>query len=583
MRHTALRPNLNMIRFDNSRCFIFLMCLALLASIEARAGNPSIDLPSTIPINDQSQFISSNLPIIVIDTFGREIPDEPKIPARMGIIYHGDGIRNSITDPFNEYDGWIGIELRGSSAQGFDKKSYAVETRDSGGNNLNVSLLGMPPENDWVLYGPYSDKTLIRNVLAYRLANEMGRYASRSKCCELVLNGEYLGVYVWLEKIKRDKNRVNITRIEPTDVAGDAVTGGYIIKIDKPAGAKLDGWESPYPPFPGAWQRIFYQYHYPDQDDIVLQQKNYIRNFISSFEALMARPDYADPQNGYSRYIDVDSFVDYFLLSELSKNVDAYRLSTFFYKDRDSKNGKLFIGPVWDFNLAFGNADYYGSSFFSGWQVDFQEPDDYWQNPFWWQKLMADSHFTNKINRRWFELRQTTFSLQRIYSIIDSLVNHLNEAQRRNFERWPILGVYVWPNPFIGGNYQAEIRYLKFWIQSRMLWMDARMVGNPSAVADLGMRSESGYPSLGQNYPNPFNASTTIPIALPLECATRLVIYNVLGQPVRHLVDEILPAGHQTVVWDGQDDAGKKVSPGIYLYQLKIGDYSLNRKLLMID
>ncbi len=571
------------IRFEKLLWLCCLIAVALDLNFAANSAEPGDQPQCKIMVSRQSEFTSSNLPIIVIDTQGRKIPDEPKIPARMGIIYRGEGERNFITDPFNEYDGWIGIELRGSSAQGFEKKSYAIETRDALGNNRNVSLLGMPAENDWVLYGPYSDKALIRNVLAYRLANEIGRYASRSRCCELVLNWEYMGVYILLEKIKRDKNRVDISRLEPTDVTGDAVTGGYIIKIDKPAGAKLDGWESPYPPYPSAWQRIFYQYHYPDQDVIVPQQKAYIQNYIASFEKLMTRPDYADPQNGYAKYIDVDSFVDYFLISELSKNVDAYRLSTFFYKDRDSKNGKLVIGPIWDFNLAFGNADYYGSSYFSGWQVDFLEPDDYWQNPFWWRKLMEDSCFTNKIHRRWFELRKTAFSQSRIYAIIDSLVLHLNEAQRRNFERWPILGVYVWPNPFIGGNYQAEIRYLKFWVQSRMLWMDARMVGTPSGVEFSPLDNPSPNVLLGQNHPNPFNSSTTIPMTLPVECAARLTIFNLLGQPVRQLIDGVQPAGHQAIIWDGRDDAGAYVTPGIYFYRLEAAGSIFHRKLVVIN
>ncbi len=571
-----------MIRAKTLLWALFLLANSLLFHNEIRSGDQSHHALTSIKISDQSEFVSSNLPIIVIDTYGREIPDEPKIPARMGIIYHGEGVRNFITDPFDDYDGWIGIELRGSSAQGFDKKSYAIETRDSLGNNRNVSLLGFPPENDWVLYGPYSDKTLIRNILAYRLANDIGRYASRSKCCELVLNGDYMGVYVLLEKIKRDKNRVNISKISPNDIAGDAVTGGYIIKIDKPAGAKLDGWESPFPPYPDAWQRIFYQYHYPDQDAITPQQKAYIRNFITSFEILMTRPNYADPEQGYARYIDVDSFVDYFILSEMAKNVDAYRLSTFFYKDRDSNNGKLFIGPIWDYNLAYGNADYYGSSFFSGWQVDFLQPDDYWQNPFWWRQLMADTCFTRKINRRWFELRRSIFSLEHIYSIIDSLVVHLGEAQKRNFERWPVLGVYIWPNPVIGGSYQAEIRYLKFWLQSRMLWMDARMVGQPTTIAE----NPDNYPLadflLGQNYPNPLNTTTVIPFTLPFDCHVVVQIYNAAGQEVRRLIDGPLLAGHHQVVWDGRDDHAREVASGIYLYGLQAANRVIHRKLLVI-
>jgi len=572
------------------RVLISIGCLiitALLAT-QTEAHSPA-DSPQTyngsvkkVFVAADVEFTSSNLPIIVIDTYGQQIPDEPKIPAHMGIIYNGETVRNAVTDPFNDYDGMIGIELRGSSTQTFPKKSYSVETRDAQGNNRNVPLLGFPAENDWILYGPYSDKALIRNILAYLLSNDIGRYASRTKCCELVINGEYLGAYVLMEKIKRDKNRVNISKILPTDLTGDALTGGYIIKIDKPAGAQLDGWESPFLPYSGAWQRIFYQYHYPDQDDIVPEQKAYIQNYVYSFESLMNCSNYTDPETGYSKYIDVDSFVDFFILSEISKNVDAYRLSTFFYKDRDSKNGRLFIGPIWDFNLAFGNADYYGGWFVTGWQVDFLEKDDFWQNPFWWQKLMADSSFTNKIHQRWDDLRLNLFTVQRIYAIIDSLVLHLNEAQQRNFERWPILNEYVWPNAFVGGNYPAEIRYLKHWVQNRMLWMDVRIPGQPTAVI---ISEQPDFPSdflLEQNYPNPFNIITTIPYSLPFDSHIVLKIYDLQGKEVKLLSTEFQKQGNKSAVWNGTNNQGQVVSSGIYVYKLQTDRRILNRKLLLI-
>lgn len=173
-------------------------------------------------------FTSSNLPIVVINTNGQEIVDEVKITADMGIIYNGEGVRNYFSDSFNNYNGKIGIEIRGSSSQQFPKKQYAIETRDTSGNDLKVSLLGFPKESDWILFAPYNDKSLMRDVLTYRIASDMGRYASRSKFCEVVLNGDYVGVYVLLEKIKRDANRVNIKKLEAPDTSGYAVTGDML-------------------------------------------------------------------------------------------------------------------------------------------------------------------------------------------------------------------------------------------------------------------------------------------------------------------------------------------------------------------
>ncbi len=160
-------------------------------------------------------FTSSNLPIVIINTNGFAIADEPKITADMGIIHNGVGVRNNLIDPQNNYNGKIGIEVRGSSSQMFPKKQYSIELRDGLGAGVAASLLGMPVEEDWVLFAPYNDKSLMRDVLAYKLARDMGRYAPRTRYCEVVLNGDYLGIYILMEKVKRDKNRVDIANLAP--------------------------------------------------------------------------------------------------------------------------------------------------------------------------------------------------------------------------------------------------------------------------------------------------------------------------------------------------------------------------------
>src|SRR4030042_2589027 len=181
-------------------------------------------------------YTSSNLPLILIDTRGKAIPDEPKLTALMKVVNNPDKV-NTIYDTTFEYNGYIGLETRGNTAQiFFEKKSYTLETRTDSGSNLNVSLLGMPEENDWVLHGPYSDKSLMRNALAYHLGNLQGRWSPRTRFCEVFINNEYRGVYLLVEKIKIDKNRVNIAKILPEDNYGDELTGGVIIGIvrDRP-------------------------------------------------------------------------------------------------------------------------------------------------------------------------------------------------------------------------------------------------------------------------------------------------------------------------------------------------------------
>ena len=172
-------------------------------------------------LSGQINLTDSNLPIILIETNNQGIQDEPKITATMKIIDNGPGNRNQITDPPLGYEGFIGIELRGASSQSFLKKGYGLETRNEDGSNRNIVLMGMPKENDWVLHGPYSDKSLIRNALAYKLAGAVMPYAPRTQFCELIINGNYRGVYLFTEKIKIDKGRVDLEKLQIDENSGD--------------------------------------------------------------------------------------------------------------------------------------------------------------------------------------------------------------------------------------------------------------------------------------------------------------------------------------------------------------------------
>jgi hypothetical protein len=402
----------------------------------------------------------------------------------MGIIYNGGTTRNYITDPFNEYNGKISIERRGSSSQSFPKKSFSLETQDSLGQNNNLSILGLPTENDWVLYAPYSDKTLIRNVLTYDLGNSLGRYAPRTQLCEVLLNNEYQGVYVMTEKIKRDNDRVDIANLTVNDTIGDDLTGGYILKIDKTTNGTGYNWDSPIlPPF-ASNEVINYKLHYPKENQELPVQAAYIQNYVTAFENSLNGPNYLDTLTGYRNYIDVSSFIDFFIMNEVSKNVDGFRLSTYMYKDKDSKGGKLTLGPLWDFNLSFGNADYCQGGSFMGWGSDFNTYcGGQYVIPFWWNKLMTDTTYTNELKCRWDSLRVNQFHTDSIFEKIDDLTLNLDESQQRNFSKWPVLDTYVWPNNYVGSSYANEMDYLKTWIGDRMIWLDDNMPGNCIYVA----------------------------------------------------------------------------------------------------
>jgi len=513
-------------------------------------------------------FNESTLPIVVIDTDGQEILNDPRIVVHMGIIDNDSGI-NNMDDSFNGYDGQISIEIRGSSSQMFPKKQYALETQDIDGENLNVSILGMPAENDWILYAPYSDKSLLRNFLAYELARNMGRYASRTRFCELVINGDYKGLYIFMEKIKRDNNRVDISKLDPDETTGDDLTGGYILKVDKWDGENNDGWwsASPLPEYDGTW----YQYHYPEPDNIVDEQKDYIKNYITDFELLIAGESYNDPNAGYYDQVNLESFIDVSLMSEISKNVDAYRLSAFMYKDKDSEDGRLTMGPIWDYNLAFGNADYYEGWDPAGWQMDVELGEDYFKIPFWWYRIWNDEMFRIAFNQRWQELRQTVFSEEYIMNMIDSTIAVIDEAQIRNFQRWPILDQYVWPNAYVGGSYENEIDYLTDWITARLDWMDEQ------AMSEDDDHRLIKYYSLDPAYPNPFNPTTTIEFSIPRTEFVTVKVYNLVGHEITTLINDELFTGNYSIKWDGSHQPS-----GLYFVQIESGSFYKTRKMVLI-
>lgn len=433
----------------------------------------------------------SNLPIVIINTYGQEIPDEPKITAEMGIIWNGEGEMNSQYDPFNDYDGMVGIEVRGQSSQYFyPKKSYSFETRDEEGENLNAPILGMPEENDWVLYAPYGDKSMLRNMVTFAMARSMGFYCTRTVFCEVILNGQYDGVYVMMEKIKKDENRVSIATLKPDEISGDDLTGGYIIRVDKTDNGfniETDGWMSyPNPPYPNA-KNIIYQYYYPKAEDIVPQQKTYIQNYILDTENSLTKSTFQDPEVGYNGYLNTGSFVDQMLINEISKEVDKYRYSTYFFKEKDSDGGKLFAGPPWDFNLGYANVDYWQPGIeTSGWAYAFVEPYE-WSMMFWWKRLMEDSYFRSLAKRRWLDLRLNQLNNNRLEFIIDSLTGLIDDAQGRNYERWPILGTYVWPNyNWQNNTYEDEVEFFEDWFFERLQWIDYNLPGIPlSPSAEL--------------------------------------------------------------------------------------------------
>ena len=422
-------------------------------------------------------FTDSNLPIVVIETDGGvNIPDEPKVWGTMKIIWHQDGSRNYMTDidnpEFLNYDGRIGIERRGSSSQTMlNKKPYAFETReDDDITNRNVSLLDMPAENDWVLNSLAFDQTGMRDFLAYELSERIGQYASRRQYCEVVINGNYQGLYVFMEKIKPDKGRVNIEKMDETCNQYPEVTGGYIVKADKANGDPVAWTMQGYGGGWGGWgANTDFILHYPKPSDITNTQKNYIHGVFNDL-ASVSNQHNTSASSGIPSVIDVPSFVDFMMIAEFSSNVDVYSFSTFFHKDR---MGKLRAGPVWDYNLAFGYDAFGNRSKYDVWQ--FNNSDN--NGPKFWKDLFDTDVFRCYFTKRWFELTEPGQPLN--YDVICNRIDEIDaliaEAIPRDNQRWNQMNQHA-----------QYVNDMKTWIQQRINWLNNN-IGSYQGCAEVDL------------------------------------------------------------------------------------------------
>jgi hypothetical protein len=355
--------------------------------------------------------------------------------------------------------------------------------------------------------------------LTHTLARQANAaYVPRAAFCEVVLNGSYMGVYTILEKVKRGVDRVNISKIRQTDISGDALTGGYIVKVDR---RNAEGWYSPFRPEGGG--RVYFNYVYPHADDIHPAQKAYIQAFVDSFENALAQPGFDNAETGWRRFADEHSFVEHFLFNELCKNVDAYRLSAYLYKPRDSEGGKLHAGPLWDFNLAWHNANYANNESPAGWTFQ-GEP---YGVPFWWERLLEDERFIRQLQCRWYALRQQVLSQRHIFGVIDSLDTVLGTAKERHFELYPILGKGLWPNPKpFAQTHAEEIQNMKKWISERLRWMDTWL---PGSCAE---RPYNWQPAAWTIFPNPSPEKVTVFFEAQPETGTALELTDAAGRLV---------------------------------------------------
>lgn len=510
---------------------------------------------------------STELPLVLINTGGQTIVPDSKIDCQMEIKYNGLGSLTYVTSPSNVYSGMVGIEIRGATSSGFPQHPYGFETRNADGTNNDVSILGMPSENDWVLISNYGDMSLMRNLIAYDLFAKMGNYSIRQQLCEVLVDSVYQGVYLIGEKVKRDAGRVNISKLNPADTLGDELTGGYILQQNY--WNDNNSFLSNYSPIDHPGLDIHYVYEYPDEFAIQLPQKNYIASYVDSMETALYSDNFSDTALGYRHYMDVKSFIDYFLVNELARNFDGFKKSIFYHKDKFSKGGKMKAGPVWDFDWAFKNIWGCPSNEVfdgSGWAYLINDcgGQDVNSNGYY-VRLLQDSTYANELRCRYEFYRDRFLNPEYLNHFIDSIALRVQHAQERHFSKWNILGQAV-VAPEVGAvatEYLAGLDTLKNWISNRCAWLEANIPGNCIVDPTL-VKTNITQPGFVL-YPNPGNDKITITMEQK-EAQVELSVIDLSGKRILNKVYQRSGTGNYKLELNVGD-----LSPGCYWVEMKQG------------
>lgn len=426
----------------------------------------------------------STLPLVVVGTFGGDIEHSRDYLFTYVVVVDRNAVGRARLGATPAYEGRGAMHLRGNTSSGYDQRSLTWETRDDADEDADVSLLGMPEESDWVLYAPYLDKTLMRNPLAYsRMIEYRGAgSAMRTQPCEVFINrgatsrvgmADYRGVYVLTEKIKRDKNRVAVAKLAATDTDPTKITGGYIFRRDKT--------DDEYA-FTTARQGVEIQVVEPDPPNP--EQAAYLEGYLNGFEEALAGPGFADPVTGYAAFIEPESFVDNQWFVEITKQMDGYRYSSYFSKDR---GGRVRALPLWDYDISLGNADYRTGEKAEGWYYEQLTPQEY----AWYPRLHEDPAYERLYWDRYWRLRRGVFATgpfvrevarrraELMGAWTEPVTNRtplaVQSPAARHFRQWPILGRYVWPNApgyEHRTTYQSEVARLVRFATRRLSWID---------------------------------------------------------------------------------------------------------------
>jgi len=427
---------------------------------------------------DNSYFPQlTNLPTITIHTVNAVdiTSKEDYVPGSISIIYNnGKSIYNDNLD----------IRGRGNASWNFPKKPYKIKM------NKKVNLLEFPArEKKWTLINNYGDKTLMRNLLAFDLSRRLDMaYTPAATSVDVILNGEYKGNYQLCDQVEVAQERVDVQTMTANDIALPNLSGGYLIEVDAYAYSEISWFESArnYTPV---------TIHYPQDDEIVAQQSNYIKNQYNAMEAAVFASNYKDPVNGYRKYLDVESFLRHFLVGEISGNTDTY-WSVFMYKNRNDDIFKF--GPVWDLDLAYENDNRtYPINSHSQWVYEYGSSANGFRDLV--NRLFTDENFVSRLKAIYADYRDRgIITKDALLQVVDNYASELNQSQRLNFMRWDILNSYVHQNPTIYGSYEGEVNNVKNYISERIDWMDNKLNYSPktnipkiSTLSDIAVYTQT--------------------------------------------------------------------------------------------
>jgi hypothetical protein len=419
------------------------------------------------------------VPVLWI-TVGRSIPRDSKVPGRMKVIEQHDGNLAGIEMRPATLDVAIGIETRGQSSFSYAQKPYGFEIRDEMGQGMAVPLLGLPPEPDFVLHSCYADKTCLRNALTYALGRELGeadgRWAPRTRWVEVYVDRDYRGLYLLVERVKRDRARV-VLPVPAANMAAGDITGGYIVSQEGDVVHPGEDWPDSTDP------RHRFVHRFPRAAVITPAQKSYLQQSVAGLlRGLAQEPRWTEATLAR---IDGPSWIDFMLVQELTNNVDAYWKSWWMHKLPDSAGGKWVAGPLWDYDLGYGNVifkkRYCATTVTHG---DVRAPMG---------ALWRDAGLQNALRCRWNTLRAAggPLDITRIEAKLESWTRHIATAKARDNMKWRNIGLWVWPNNYIGATWANEVSYLRYWLRKRIAWLDANLQGScpsvpaPAAVAGI--------------------------------------------------------------------------------------------------